>query len=76
MGDKTPQIVRSMTLTAGGIPVDCWFLSPENPRNAELAPAGAYCLIPKTALKAGARYRVSAERDGGAAITWSFTTGR
>jgi hypothetical protein len=78
MRDATPQVVTGMTLTQGGAAVECWFLSPEAPRNPELAPGETYCLIPKQHLKPATAYQVEATLSGanGATRRWSFTTGR
>jgi hypothetical protein len=60
----------------GGPAVDCHYSTPQAPTNPELAPDGAYCLIPKAHLKPGTTYTVVArgvpdEPD----LRWSFTTG-
>lgn len=63
--------------------VDCFFSSPTNPTNPELAPAGAWCLIPKEHLKPNTEYKVVAEWEKGSLQTktamgkrmeWSFKT--
>ena len=57
--------------------VPCHFSTPSKPTNPELKPKGAYCLIPKSSLKASCRYTVKAEDPFlGESITWSFTTGK
>ena len=62
----------------GGSPVvDCHYSTPQRPTNPELAPSGAYCLIPKAHLEPETTYTVFAsgvpdEPD----LRWSFTTGR
>ena len=61
---------------AGGTPVDCHFSSPLAPTNPILAPAGAYCLIPKQRLRPNTRYTVVARSSDDESLTWSFTTGR
>jgi len=65
-----------MRLLQGKQVVDCYFLTPENPVNLDLAPARAYCLIPKHHLKAGTSYRVTATIEGGECLAWSFRTRR
>ena len=65
----------TMRLLDGTKEVPCWFSSPQQPTYAELAPAGAFCLIPKAHLKSGTTYTVvirfvREQRD----LTWSFRT--
>lgn len=63
--------------------VDCFFSSPTKPTNPELAPGGAWCLIPKAHLKPNTEYKVVAEWLKGSMQTktamakrmeWSFKT--
>jgi len=55
--------------------VPCWFLTPDAPLFEELAPDGAYCLIPKSKLKPRTRYTVEAvSTTAGRRHVWSFTT--
>jgi hypothetical protein len=54
-------------------PLAGYFLSPEAPLFANLAPKDAWCFIPKAPLAKKARYKVAATWTGGAK-TWSFTT--
>lgn len=70
------------TLTdAGGEPVDCWVLTPDNNPLGGFQ-RGTVCLFPKTHLKPGTRYtaHVAAsttwlgEDPGSVDETWSFTT--
>ncbi len=65
----------TMRLLDGTREVPCWFSSPQQPTNAELAPPGAFCLIPKAHLRPGTTYTVVVRfprehRD----LTWSFRT--
>ena len=58
-----------------GKDVPCWFSSPEQTTNPELASANSLCLIPWAPLRAGAIYTVTAElvREK-KTVTWSFST--
>ena len=57
--------------------VPCHLSTPWNPTNPELAPDGAACLIPKTALKPATTYTVEARGlTGGRMLRWSFRSGR
>lgn len=61
----------------GGAQVPCWYSTPKKPTNTELAPAGAFCLIPKTPLAANTLYTVAVDgwpKDAGG-TDWTFTTG-
>ncbi len=55
--------------------VPCYFSTPARPTNPELAPANAFCLIPKSALEPRTTYRVVA-RDlrNDDEMKWRFTT--
>lgn len=71
-----PQSPR-LSMTLGGKPVDCWLATPDEPTNPEIAPAGAWCLMPKQTLAPNATYTVTA--DGVPQVgrlEWTFTTGR
>ncbi len=60
-----------------GLPVECWFSTPLKPTNPKLAPANAFCLIPKARLKPGTLYTVVAEGiPERTRVTWTFTTGK
>ena len=63
--------------------IECFFSTPSNPTNPELAPAGAWCLLPKTFLKPKTVYTVeavwitggrSSATSGGRRLEWTFTT--
>ncbi|MFT7664972.1 MAG: hypothetical protein ACI87A_003206 [Planctomycetota bacterium] len=59
------------------LPVRCHYLTPDAPRNQNLAPANAYCLIPKAKLARGTTYTVRAGCElANQSITWSFVTAR
>jgi hypothetical protein len=68
----------AMTLSEGardGPEVPCWFLSPTAPLNPELAPPGAWCLVPKARLKGSTFYWASAASSAPAwEHVWSFRT--
>jgi hypothetical protein len=73
--------VLEMTLSegtgAGGDVVDCHYSTPHAPTNPELAPQGAYCLIPKAHLKSRTAYTVSVTGlEDWPDLTWTFTTGK
>jgi hypothetical protein len=62
--------------SADGPEVPCWLSTPGHPTYIELAPSNAFCLMPKARLAPKTKYTVTADpADGGAKITWSFTTG-
>ena len=64
-----------MTLFSGEHSIECYYLTPTTPKFEELAPADAYCLIPKVRLDGRTTYTVTArcvETD--VEQTWSFTT--
>jgi hypothetical protein len=79
---EEPQV--EMSLHEGtdrdGPAVPCHFTTPQAPLSPDLAPAGAFCLIPKTHLKANRDYTVVARRfpsgEGPMTWSWSFRTGR
>ena len=63
--------------------VDCYFSSPSKPTNPEVAPSGAWCLIPKAYLKAATEYKVVATwttrlkgdaTSVGKRMDWTFRT--
>jgi hypothetical protein len=63
--------------------VPCHFSTPTKPTNPELAPSGAWCLIPEAALKMKTHYKVVAEWKRGAGpagtgvgktMEWTFKT--
>jgi hypothetical protein len=61
----------------GGVEVPCHYSTPRKPTNPDLAPAGAFCLIPKTPLAANTVYAVAVDdwpKDARGA-DWTFTTG-
>ena len=61
----------------GGSVVPCHDSTPARPSNPELAPANAYCLIPRSHLRPGTRYVVVAKIvDPAREIVWDFTTAR
>lgn len=68
-----------MTLFKGeiddGVRIDCHYSTPSVPTNPDLAPRGAYCLMPKAHLEPNTDYSVRAELDDGDTITWTFRTG-
>jgi hypothetical protein len=56
--------------------VPCHVSTPAHPTNPDLAPPGAFCLLPKARLEPRTTYTVVATpADGGAPLVWSFTTG-
>jgi hypothetical protein len=58
-----------------GPEVPCWFTSPQAPRNPDLVPADAACLIPKAALRRGTTYHVELELVGeNVKQSWTFKT--
>jgi phosphotransferase system IIB component len=60
--DEKGEIVDiRMKLMEGDKEVECHFSSPTKPSNPESAPAGAWCLLPKKALKPKTEYRVVAD---------------
>ncbi len=60
--DERGEVVDiTMKLMDGDKEVECYFSSPSNPSNPESAPGGAWCLIPKKALKPKTEYRVIAD---------------
>jgi len=76
IGNKTR---AKMRLFAGGSPsakgeVSCIYLTPEQPRNIELAPVNAFCLIPKEHLRPRTTYAVEATVEGKSPFVWTFKT--
>jgi hypothetical protein len=70
------EVEVDMRLLDGSEVVPCWFSSPQKPTYVELAPAGAYCLIPKQRLKASTTYTVEAVfRRDQKRVVWTFRTG-
>ncbi len=74
------EIEVAMQLLCGdrktGTPVDCHYSTPQQPTNPEIAPEGAYCLIPKAVLAPNTRYTVvAASKAFDEDVVWSFTTG-
>ena len=79
-GDQKSNRTIELTLYLGkdssGPPVACHYLTPTNPSFKKLAPADAYCLIPKATLKSGEDYTVVARcPETDEKQIWSFTTG-
>lgn len=74
--ENAPRLTMQLTEGSGKTPktVECYFLSPEEPQFVNLAPQGAWCLIPRAPLATKTRYTVAAEWSGGSK-TWNFTTG-
>ena len=57
--------------------VACYFSTPAKPTNEDIAPSSAFCLIPKSRLKAKCTYTVEAvDSQTGETRFWRFTTGR
>jgi hypothetical protein len=48
--------------------------TPSKPTNPDLAPANAYCLMPKARLKPKTAYVATATWPDGSKLVWSFTT--
>jgi hypothetical protein len=70
------ELVLCKGAKAGGPPVACHVSTPAHPTNPDLAPPGAFCLLPKARLEPRATYTVVATpSDGEAPLVWSFTTG-
>lgn len=64
-----------LALFQGETPVECHVSTPSKPTNIELAPRGAWCLIPKSPLIDGRRYTVRARWIGATrSLSWSFDT--
>ena len=77
--DQRAKVAMEMALFEGADlapenSVPCWYLTPDAPRFANLAPENAWCLIPEKTLKARTRYTVHASW-GSRTCTWGFTTG-
>jgi hypothetical protein len=67
----------------GKVEIECHFSSPTKPSNPEIAPSGAWCLIPKKPLKQKTDYKVIADwKSGGKTsatstgkhLEWTFKT--
>jgi hypothetical protein len=70
------ELVLCKGAKAGGPPVACHVSTPSHPTNPDLAPPGAFCLLPKARLEPRTTYTVVATpSDGEAPLVWSFTTG-
>jgi hypothetical protein len=55
--------------------VACWFVTPEQPFQPELAPPNTWCLIPRKRLKASTKYGVVvAGRSAPPGLSWTFET--
>lgn len=65
-----------MRLLDGNEVVPCWYSTPQKPTYAELAPPGAFCLIPKAHLRPSTTYTVEARfpRENNE-LRWTFRTG-
>jgi cysteine-rich secretory family protein len=78
--DLAPRLVMRLHVGgADGPAVPCHFTSPERPLNPDLAPRGAWCLIPKKRLAPGTLYTAVAENvptgvDTFETLEWSFRT--
>lgn len=61
--------------SGAGKEVPCWFSSPQQTTNPELASANSLSLIPRAPLRAGAIYTLTSELvRGKKTVTWSFRT--
>ena len=70
------EVEVDMRLLDGTEVVPCWFSSPQKPTYVELAPAGAFCLIPKQRLRSSTTYTVEAVfRRDQKRVAWTFRTG-
>ena len=73
--DYPPDV--KLTLFDGGKKVDCFYSTPVKPTNPEIAPKGAYCLIPKRVLDPKTTYEARAYnpilKEN---LSWSFKTGK
>lgn len=71
-----------MKLFDGKNEVECVYSSPTKPSNPEIAPVGAWCLIPKGPLKQKCEYKVVADwQNSNKTVTatakhmeWTFKT--
>lgn len=65
-----------MRLLDGNDVVPCWYSTPQKPTYVELAPPGAFCLIPKAHLRPSTTYTVEARfpREKNE-LRWKFRTG-
>jgi uncharacterized protein YkwD len=71
-----PAAEISMHLLEGKTEVECWFSTPSKPTNPYAVPRDAWCLIPKTALKANTSYTVVADwYQPTKTVSWTFKTG-
>jgi hypothetical protein len=61
----------------GGVEIECHYSTPQKPTNTDCAPAGAFCLIPKTPLAANTVYAVAVDGwpKNASGADWTFTTG-
>ncbi len=77
--DPEPDVQMRLFVGAkrGGTEIACHYSTPQKPTNTDLAPAGAFCLIPKTPLAANTTYTVAVDGwpKGLTAADWTFTTG-
>lgn len=82
-GEGVEVVLKLFEGKDGKVEVPCHFSSPEKPTNPELAPPGAWCLIPKTFLKVKTDYKVVAdirannrksETAAGKILEWTFKT--
>lgn len=75
--DRSAPIVE-MSLHEGGEngpTIACWFSSPQQPLNPDCAPMDAFCLIPKSPLRAGTKYTVVARMPTEPReLVWSWKT--
>ncbi len=60
--------------TIDGPIVPCHLSTPAAPLNPDLAPPGAFCLIPKQHLAANQKYTVVGELEDSPGLIWSFMT--
>lgn len=81
--EKNETVDIEMHLFDGKTEVECHFSTPSKPTNPESAPGGAWCLIPKKALKAKTEYKVVADwklggrgsgTSAGKHLEWTFKT--
>jgi hypothetical protein len=77
--DQRAKVAMEMALFEGAdlapeTSVPCWYLTPDAPRFANLAPENAWCLIPEKTLKARTRYTVHASW-GSRTCTWASRPG-
>jgi len=73
--EKGERTIAMELQDAKGKVVDCHYLTPTEPAFPELAPKGAFCLIPRKALARGETYTVRAScAETGVLKVWSFKT--